>query len=42
MPPEGHLRRALLFDERLNYALIHRMVVDVVNRRKLLFRHDLA
>jgi hypothetical protein len=36
--PEGYLQRALLFgfrNGRLSYALIHRTLVGVVNRREI-------
>jgi hypothetical protein len=41
MPPKGHFCGAL-FGFRKGYALIHRTVVEVANRRKLPFRYDLA
>lgn len=44
MPPEEHFCDALFGfrNRRLSYALIHRTVVGIANRRKLLFRYDLA
>jgi hypothetical protein len=44
MPPEGHFCGVLFGfrNGRLSYALIHRTVVEVANRRKLLLRYDLA
>jgi len=44
MPPEGHFCGALFGfrNGRLSYAPIHRTVVEVANRRKLLFRYDLV
>ena len=43
MPPEGHFCGALLSFRNvcLSYAPTHRTVVEVANRRKLLFRYDL-